>query len=150
MSGFSGDLLVLFFFFKQKTAYEMRISDWSSDVCSSDLAIHERGGVVVVDPRRTETARRFEHVAVRPDSDAWLLAAMLNHIFARELEARELLETRTAGWTDLRAALRPLTPEVAAGRCGIAPGTIRALAERFVRARTSEMGRAPCRAKVCQ
>src|SRR3546814_3894693 len=31
----------LFFFFKQKTAYEMRISDWSSDVCSSDL----RGGI---------------------------------------------------------------------------------------------------------
>src|SRR3546814_6177414 len=30
-------LSVLFFFFKQKTAYEMRISDWSSDVCSSDL-----------------------------------------------------------------------------------------------------------------
>src|SRR3546814_5483782 len=31
-----------FFFFKQKTAYEMRISDWSSDVCSSDLAKEER------------------------------------------------------------------------------------------------------------
>src|SRR3546814_5614882 len=30
-------LTLLFFFFKQKTAYEMRISDWSSDVCSSDL-----------------------------------------------------------------------------------------------------------------
>src|SRR3546814_8371885 len=29
---------LMFFFFKQKTAYEMRISDWSSDVCSSDLA----------------------------------------------------------------------------------------------------------------
>src|SRR3546814_2461856 len=29
--------LTVFFFFKQKTAYEMRISDWSSDVCSSDL-----------------------------------------------------------------------------------------------------------------
>src|SRR3546814_1180910 len=29
---------VMVFFFKQKTAYEMRISDWSSDVCSSDLA----------------------------------------------------------------------------------------------------------------
>src|SRR3546814_6428376 len=29
--------LFMFFFFKQKTAYEMRISDWSSDVCSSDL-----------------------------------------------------------------------------------------------------------------
>src|SRR3546814_171036 len=33
-------MLFIFFFFKQKTAYEMRISDWSSDVCSSDL----RGG----------------------------------------------------------------------------------------------------------
>src|SRR3546814_7395072 len=35
----SSDYVVLFviFFFKQKTAYEMRISDWSSDVCSSDL-----------------------------------------------------------------------------------------------------------------
>src|SRR3546814_1486233 len=32
-------LVFVFFFFKQKTAYEMRISDWSSDVCSSDLAI---------------------------------------------------------------------------------------------------------------
>src|SRR3546814_11520068 len=31
-------IVVFFFFFKQKTAYEMRISDWSSDVCSSDLA----------------------------------------------------------------------------------------------------------------
>src|SRR3546814_3579850 len=30
---------LLLFFFKQKTAYEMRISDWSSDVCSSDLAL---------------------------------------------------------------------------------------------------------------
>src|SRR3546814_2725016 len=30
-------IFILFFFFKQKTAYEMRISDWSSDVCSSDL-----------------------------------------------------------------------------------------------------------------
>src|SRR3546814_9447936 len=33
---------VFLFFFKQKTAYEMRISDWSSDVCSSDLDRHRR------------------------------------------------------------------------------------------------------------
>src|SRR3546814_5418036 len=32
-----------FFFFKQKTAYEMRISDWSSDVCSSDLRLRRTG-----------------------------------------------------------------------------------------------------------
>src|SRR3546814_1725684 len=32
-------ICMFFFFFKQKTAYEMRISDWSSDVCSSDLPL---------------------------------------------------------------------------------------------------------------
>src|SRR3546814_3502875 len=51
--------MFVFFFFKQKTAYEMRISDWSSDVCSSDLLAHltdpdhERPaahGLVVVEP----------------------------------------------------------------------------------------------------
>src|SRR3546814_1717470 len=36
--------LFYFFFFKQKTAYEMRISDWSSDVCSSDLGIFDVRG----------------------------------------------------------------------------------------------------------
>src|SRR3546814_1389501 len=39
-----------FFFFKQKTAYEMRISDWSSDVCSSDLAPGSYGEVGATDP----------------------------------------------------------------------------------------------------
>src|SRR3546814_1158467 len=39
-----GLIVVLFFFFKQKTAYEMRISDWSSDVCSSDLRIADAPG----------------------------------------------------------------------------------------------------------
>src|SRR3546814_8402119 len=36
-------IFVLFFFFKQKTAYEMRISDWSSDGCSSDLSVSDNG-----------------------------------------------------------------------------------------------------------
>src|SRR3546814_10487511 len=39
---------VFFFFFKQKTAYEMRISDWSSDVCSSDLT----GGYSLYEAKR--------------------------------------------------------------------------------------------------
>src|SRR3546814_9347076 len=39
-------MCVLFFFcFKQKTAYDMRMSDWSSDVCSSDLDLEHRGMV---------------------------------------------------------------------------------------------------------
>src|SRR3546814_14295295 len=43
------------FFFKQKTAYEMRISDWSSDVCSSDLAV---GGVAADEVDRVVHALR--------------------------------------------------------------------------------------------
>src|SRR3546814_1248795 len=38
--------MFVFFFFKQKTAYEMRISDWSSDVCSSDLAYGEHNAIL--------------------------------------------------------------------------------------------------------
>src|SRR3546814_5641272 len=38
--------LLLFFFFKQKTAYDMRISDWSSDVCSSDLSTNSNARAV--------------------------------------------------------------------------------------------------------
>src|SRR3546814_7004773 len=41
----------LFFFFKQKTAYEMRISDWSSDVCSSDLT--QRTAVLAIADKDT-------------------------------------------------------------------------------------------------
>src|SRR3546814_4263325 len=54
---------IFFFFFKQKTAYEMRISDWSSDVCSSDLPRHRRDH-----PRRAALCRSARlHRAVRGD-----------------------------------------------------------------------------------
>src|SRR3546814_1840091 len=47
---------LFFFFFKQKTAYEMRISDWSSDVCSSDLRLRPALGcaIALVSGRRLE------------------------------------------------------------------------------------------------
>src|SRR3546814_5893615 len=45
-------MFVYFFFFKQKTAYEMRISDWSSDVCSSDLLLMRYVGTAFDDLRR--------------------------------------------------------------------------------------------------
>src|SRR3546814_3713967 len=45
-------LLLCIFFCKQKTAYEMRISDWSSDVCSSDLRFQIPDGAHWVDLRR--------------------------------------------------------------------------------------------------
>src|SRR3546814_5783098 len=58
-------VLSCFFFFKQKTAYEMRISDWSSDVCSSDLRRH-RDALRY----RGHRSRRVDRVLGRvPDGD---------------------------------------------------------------------------------
>src|SRR3546814_2971602 len=60
-----------FFFFKQKTAYEMRISDWSSDVCSSDLVSGRKvdGSVLAVNERaRTPGGENFEQHRVRDTS----------------------------------------------------------------------------------
>src|SRR3546814_1142529 len=61
-------LVIIVFFFKQKTAYEMRISDWSSDVCSSDLELgeHDAGDIDGAGelPRLHEAVlprRRVEH-----------------------------------------------------------------------------------------
>src|SRR3546814_4113813 len=54
------DLFV--FFFKQKTAYEMRISDWSSDVCSSDLGTRDANPmnvVVVESPAKAKTINKY-------------------------------------------------------------------------------------------
>src|SRR3546814_8284242 len=70
-------VFLIFFLFKQKTAYEMRISDWSSDVCSSDLlkpAVYARPPQSVVAPlfkdnRRLQnvTAEMLERCAVRSE-----------------------------------------------------------------------------------
>src|SRR3546814_5316133 len=51
--------MFFFFFFKQKTAYEMRISDWSSDVCSSDLVLR-RGGVLYLSTSNVLCPRQAE------------------------------------------------------------------------------------------
>src|SRR3546814_4695232 len=53
---------LLFFFFKQKTAYELRISDWSSDVCSSDL---EQCFVAEAEIAETKHFREFRERFVR-------------------------------------------------------------------------------------
>src|SRR3546814_6281168 len=54
--------VVIFFFFKQKTAYEMRISDWSSDVCSSNLMTnpHKDALFVLVNSLSKSEKRQFK------------------------------------------------------------------------------------------
>src|SRR3546814_4596235 len=54
--------MLFFFFFKQKTAYEMRISDWSSDVCSSDLIVGLRPGEKLYEELFDEGERQLPSV----------------------------------------------------------------------------------------
>ena len=92
-------------------------------------AIPARGGrVVVVDPRRSETARHFEHLAIRPDADAWLLLSLLCVLVEEGLTDEATLAVQTEGWSAWRAAVTAFPPEETAGRTGIDADTVRALA----------------------
>src|SRR3546814_8576529 len=72
----------VFFFFKQKTAYEMRISDWSSDVCSSDLAGIEARIREICETRARYGYRRV-HVLLR--HEGWEIKMKLTHRIYNEL-----------------------------------------------------------------
>lgn len=98
-------------------------------------AITGRGGrVVVVDPRRSETARLHEHVSIKPNTDAWMLLAMLQVIFAEGLEDEAVVRTQANGLDQLRSAVAGFTPEVAAAVCEVPAETITTLARDFAAA----------------
>src|SRR3546814_2228752 len=68
------DVLICFFFFKQKTAYELRISDWSSDVCSSDLRLADDARrIILYRSGIRRPARRVGAGMVGPDPHGLLL-----------------------------------------------------------------------------
>lgn len=99
-------------------------------------AIQARGGhVVVVDPRRTETARLADtHVAVRPGGDPYLLAGMLHVLFADGIQPPARLGGRVDGWRELMDVVAAWTPERASEACGVEEGTIVAQARAFAEA----------------
>ena len=91
--------------------------------------IPRRGGrVVVVDPRRTETARLFEHVAIKPGADAWLLLAMLRVIFDENRHDAVALARQTTGIESLRRLAGKIDLARAAAETGIDVDTITELA----------------------
>jgi anaerobic selenocysteine-containing dehydrogenase len=106
-------------------------------------ALHEivaRGGrVVVVDPRRSETARAFEHLPIRPDGDAWLLLSLLRTIFDERLEDTAAIERQSCGVDTLRALVEPHTPESTEPRTGISAASTRQLARDLATAGTAAL-----------
>src|SRR3546814_15065874 len=81
------DVCCLFFFFKPKTAYEMRISDWSSDVCSSDLSIEALEQVRLLTNLETDTQKLLQVILIgQPE---------LRELLARD-DLRQLAQRITA------------------------------------------------------
>src|SRR3546814_18901943 len=101
----------MFFFVKQKTAYEMRSSDWSSDVCSSDL--RDAGGILCIGPRG-RAARPVERRIVEVEA-ARLVALRrrcVDEPFGRRLPAphrgaRPLALAEQIGRASCRERVRP-------------------------------------------
>jgi anaerobic selenocysteine-containing dehydrogenase len=115
-----------------------------ADAMGKFAAIRARGGrVVVVDPRRTGTAERAdEWVPIRPGTDAALLLAMIQLIFAEGLEKPGRLAAMTDGLDVVRDACAPFTPEAVAETCGIPADRIRRMArELAAAARAAVYGR---------
>ncbi|MFI8189044.1 molybdopterin oxidoreductase family protein [Streptomyces sp. NPDC085946] len=102
-------------------------------------ALKARGGTLtVVDPRRTRTAKLADrHVAIRPGTDALLLAAMAHVLFDEDLVRLGHLAEHVEGTGELAEALREFTPEAAAGACDVDADTIRALARELAAAPTA-------------
>ena len=103
-------------------------------------AIVARGGrVVVIDPRRTETAQQFEWQPLKPDGDPWLVAAMLKTLLDERLADERALREMTTGWESLPALLAGITPERVEAETGMRHGDIQQLARDFVAAKSAAL-----------
>jgi anaerobic selenocysteine-containing dehydrogenase len=93
-------------------------------------ALRARGGqIVVVDPRRTETAEVADaHHFIRPGADVFFLLGIAHTLFDEQLVRLGRLAGHVAGLAELAAAVRPFAPEAMAARCAIDAATMRQLA----------------------
>src|SRR5436305_10220366 len=91
----------------------------------------ERGATLMVaEPRKTELAGRADvHLQMQPGTDVALFNAMLNHVIASGLEAKEFIARRTHAFDKVRESVRAMTPEVAAKITGVPAERIRRAAE---------------------
>ncbi len=95
-------------------------------------AIRRRGKLVIVDPRRTETAREAdEHLFIRPGTDALFLLALVHVVFEEGLVRLGRFAAFTDGVDALRAEALSFSPEAVADATGIAPRTTRRIAREF-------------------
>jgi anaerobic selenocysteine-containing dehydrogenase len=104
-----------------------RIKDRMHDI------VRRGGRVVVVDPRKTETAAQFEWLGIVPDTDAYFLLSLLQVMFADGLVDRARAASQAEGLEWLEQQTAPFTPESTAAFTGIEPDAVRALARDLAR-----------------
>jgi anaerobic selenocysteine-containing dehydrogenase len=96
--------------------------------------------LIVIDPRRSETAAMADiHLAVRPGTDAWCLAALAAILVQENLLARDWLAEHTTGLDVVEPALRAIPVADYARRCGVDEALLRRVAERIARAKSVAM-----------
>ena len=93
--------------------------------------VAKRGEVVVIDPRKTETAQRYTHIPVRPSEDIWMILAMLHEIVRSGKANDAFLSEHTSGWSELKKQILSIDVAHAAERSGVPAVTINALAHRL-------------------
>ena len=94
----------------------------------ADFSKHPDKLLVVIDPRRSETAARANmHLAIRPGSDALLYKAMLAIIIEEGWQDQNYLEAHTSGWQEVESWLRDVDPHEACRVCGLEYEQVRQL-----------------------
>jgi len=101
--------------------------------------LQERGGrFVVIDPRRTQTAKRAgEHHFIRPGSDVFFLLSLVHTLFEEDLVNLGHLRGFTTGVESVRKLVADFAPAAVASRCGIPEAVIRRLAREFAAAESA-------------
>lgn len=93
--------------------------------------------LIVVDPRRTETAELADvHLQVRPGGDAWLLSALVAVLFEEDLLDHAFLDAHASGVDEVRAAFAPVPVAEHCARAGVPEAQVRDVARRIARARS--------------
>ena len=96
--------------------------------------------LIVIDPRRSETAAMADfHLAVRPGTDAWCLAALAAIVVQDGLVAQAWVDAHTTGYPEVAEALRHVSVAACAGICGVDEALLRQVAERIARAKSVSM-----------
>jgi len=102
-------------------------------------AIRARGGkVVVIDPRRTETASLADwHIPIKPSTDALFLFAVIHHLFASDRVDLGSAAPYVKGLDQIRELCQPFSPDAVADQCGVPAEVIRTLATDFADAESA-------------